>query len=184
MTVSRSPAARAAVFLDRDGVINERPAPHSYVRSWDEYSWLPGAIEAIGRLSRAGYLGLVISNQRGIARRSVTREALRDIETRMQLRLRRAGGELADFLYCCHDLHEGCLCRKPAPGLILTAARRHEVDLSRSFMIGDSETDVQAGRAAGCLATIRVGVGEASGADIVVPSLAAAADIVVAGMGR
>jgi D-glycero-D-manno-heptose 1,7-bisphosphate phosphatase len=162
---------RAAVFLDRDGTLNVRPRPHHYVTAETDFRWLPSAPEALAELSHAGYVLAVVSNQRGVARGLVTNHVLRRIEDRMQFDLGRLGVRVEAFRYCPHDLDEACHCRKPRPGLLLQLARELSLDLNRSWMVGDSLSDVQAGKAAGCR-TAYVGNGEEhGGADMAVPSI-------------
>ena len=171
---------RPAVFLDRDGVLNEWAGPHAYVRTVDELRLLPGIGEAAAALARAGYVLLVVSNQRGVARGLVEPAALAAIEERIQAALEPAGARIAGFYYCTHDLDAGCDCRKPAPGLVLRAAGEHGIDLGASALVGDDETDVQAGRAAGVL-TVRVGPErESSGADLIAADLPAGAAAILA----
>lgn len=170
-----------AAFLDRDGVLNVRPAPHEYVCGLADFEWLPGAPAAIARLDRAGYLPIVVSNQRGVARGLVTHEVLLEIERRIQADLAAHGTRIHDFLYCPHDPSDGCDCRKPRPGLLLGAAARYGIELNESVMIGDSASDVEAGRAAGCY-TILVGpdraeAGRETEPDAVAPDLAAAVEL-------
>jgi D-glycero-D-manno-heptose 1,7-bisphosphate phosphatase len=172
----REAQRRRAAFLDRDGVLNERPPEHEYVRSAEAFRWLPGACEAVRRLNGSSYVPIVVSNQRGIARGLVDRQAVDEIEQRIQRDLRQRGGSIADFYYCPHDIDEACACRKPAPGLLIAAAEAHHLDLARSVMIGDSESDVEAGRAAGC-GTIRIAEPDTSSeADLVVASLESAVE--------
>jgi D-glycero-D-manno-heptose 1,7-bisphosphate phosphatase len=119
---------------------------------------------------------IVVSNQRGIARGLVDRQTVDEIERLIQRDLRGCGASIVDFYYCPHDVGEACSCRKPAPGLLLAAAEEHELDLTRSVMIGDSETDVEAGRAAGCF-TIRIAEPTTSSrADLIVHGLRSAVD--------
>ena len=139
-----------AAFLDRDGTLNVRPPPHEYVTTADAFEWLPGAREGVAGLARAGYVLTVVSNQRGVARSLLTMKTLRSIEERIQNSLRALGVQIAAFRYCVHDIEASCACRKPAPGLILELAQELELDIGRSWMIGDSETDVATGRRAGC----------------------------------
>ena len=170
-------APRGAVFLDRDGVLNERPAPHEYVTSRDAFRWLPGAAGAVGRIAAAGLPVFVVSNQRGVARGLVSTATLTALESEIQGALEHHGAHITAFYYCPHALEDGCDCRKPSPGLLLRAAREHGVALSESVMVGDSESDVEAGRAAGC-ATIRIApAGTPSAAGAVVPTLDAAASL-------
>jgi histidinol-phosphate phosphatase family protein len=170
---------RSAVFLDRDGTLNVKPAPHEYVRSVDEFSWLPGAVKALGRLARAGYVLTVVSNQRGIARGLVTWEALRAIEARIQHDLAAEDCSIAAFRYCPHELHANCPCRKPRPGMMHELAETLSLDLARSWAVGDCETDVEAGRAAGCR-TALVGQERATAAaDVGAPTLGAVASAIL-----
>jgi D-glycero-D-manno-heptose 1,7-bisphosphate phosphatase len=138
------------VFLDRDGTINVRAAEHDYIRDPRDFRWLPGALEGLVKLARSGRPLVVVSNQRGVSRGLVGCETLRAIETRIQDALEPYGCHIEAFNYCVHDLDAGCECRKPRPGLLLSAARDLQLDLERSWMIGDTEDDVNAGRAAGC----------------------------------
>jgi D-glycero-D-manno-heptose 1,7-bisphosphate phosphatase len=165
---------QAAAFLDRDGVLNRRPAEHEYVTSAEGLELLPGVAGAVSSLQRAGYLPIVVSNQRGVARGVVSEETLREIERS----LLEAGIPIAAFYYCRHDVSAACGCRKPRPGLLLEAGADYGLDLSASVLIGDEETDVQAGRSAGCR-TIRIGAEGPTAADAVARDLPAAAEIVV-----
>jgi D-glycero-D-manno-heptose 1,7-bisphosphate phosphatase len=170
---------RGAVFLDRDGVLNERPAPHRYVTRPDELRWLPGAAEAVARLCRAGLPILVVSNQRGVARGLVSADTLVVLEAVLQRELARHGGRVTAFYYCTHELDDACDCRKPAPGLLVRAAQEHEIALSESVVVGDAESDVEAGRAADCR-TIRIApAGTPSEADSVIGSLAEATALIL-----
>ena len=141
--------ARAAVFLDRDGTLNVNPPPHQYLTRAGDFRWLPGAQDGVVRLAAAGFVLGVVSNQRGIARGLVTPQVLGEIERRIQADLAARGVRIEAFRYCPHDLDDHCDCRKPRPGMLRDLARPLEVDLTRSWMIGDSESDVEAGRAAG-----------------------------------
>jgi histidinol-phosphate phosphatase family protein len=164
-----------AAFVDRDGTINVRPAPHAYLQGAESFAWLPGAIDGLVCLAEQGYVLIVVSNQRGIARGLVSRKALAEIEQRIQLGLRPHGRRIEEFRYCPHEISDGCLCRKPAPGLLLDAARTHEIDLARSWTIGDAESDVLAGVAAGTATARIASEAEPSAASIVAPSLLDAA---------
>lgn len=152
-----------AVFLDRDGVINEdRP---DYVKNVGElrvYSYVP---ECIRRLNEAGLKVLVVSNQQCVAKGIVSHSALKEIEHEIVRLVGLGGGRIDGFYYCTHLSSEKCDCRKPEPGLLIRAAREHEVDLHQSIMIGDSEKDIIAGRQAGCR-TILVLTGSLSMADV------------------
>jgi histidinol-phosphate phosphatase family protein len=139
---------RRAVFLDRDGVLNrcriEAGCPHP-PRTEAEVEILPGVAEALLALKAAGFLTLVVTNQPDVARAAQSRGMVERINARLGRRL-----AIDEFLVCYHDDRAHCVCRKPRPGLLLEAARRHGIDLAESFMVGDRWRDVEAGRRAGC----------------------------------
>lgn len=137
-----------AVFLDRDGVINENRRDH--VKDWSEFRFLPGAIEAIARLSRAGLRVFIVTNQAIIGRGVVSRETVDAINRRMVLAIQARGGRIEAIAYCPHRPEAQCPCRKPRPGLLFELASRYRVSLADSLIIGDALTDLEAGRAAGC----------------------------------
>lgn len=134
-----------AVFLDRDGLINVQAPPHQYITRWEEFRFLPGVPEAIRRLNEAGYLVLIVSNQRGVARGMMTMEAVEDIHRHMCAALAKAGAHIDGIYVCPHNEGE-CHCRKPEIGLFLQAERDFPIDKSQSWMVGDSDTDTEAGR--------------------------------------
>ena len=140
---------RPAIFLDRDGVINERII-NGYVTEWLQFHFVEGAEQAVRDLARLRVPILVVSNQSGVGRGQVTHSALEQITRRFVARLERRGARIDGAYYCPHRPDEGCPCRKPLPGLLLQAARDWRVDLPASVMIGDAATDVQAAQAAGC----------------------------------
>ena len=142
---SREPA----VLVDRDGTLNERMAPASYVTSWSDFRWTPGALEALERLTMAGYRIVVLTNQPGIARGALTQERLDDIHRCMRDEAAAHGGRIDDVLYCPHGWHDGCDCRKPKPGLLFEAQRRFDLDLSIVTFIGDDDRDAAAAQEAG-----------------------------------
>jgi D-glycero-D-manno-heptose 1,7-bisphosphate phosphatase len=141
---------KRAAFLDRDGVINRKPPEGQYVTRWEEMQILPGVPEAIALLGGAGFCVMIVSNQRCVAKGLLTVLELDLIHQRLRKRLAAAGAEITEVYYCPHEKDPPCSCRKPAPGMILAAARAHEINLNASWMIGDSDIDVQAGRNAGC----------------------------------
>jgi histidinol-phosphate phosphatase family protein len=143
-------ARQPAVILDRDGVINRKPPKAQYVRSWDEFVWMPGAIEALAELKRAGFRLLLVSNQAGVGRGMMTPEALTAIHDMMQRTLGRSGAAFDAIYVCPHAWDANCGCRKPKPGMLFQAQRDFDLDLSRTPFVGDDERDVEAGRAAGC----------------------------------
>ncbi len=140
-------AATGALFLDRDGVINENRPDH--VKCWDEFEFLPGALESIKRLSQTNLPIFVVTNQAVVNRGQLSEATLTDIHDRMLAAVRRAGGHIDKIYYCPHDKHERCACRKPAPGMLKQAAQEFGIDLTRSFIVGDAWTDVEAGHAVG-----------------------------------
>jgi D-glycero-D-manno-heptose 1,7-bisphosphate phosphatase len=146
---------KKAVFLDRDGVINKKLPEGQYVTRWEEMQFLPGVFEAVALLTEAGYCVFVVSNQRGVAKGLLTQGELESIHQRMCRELAHAGAVITKVYYCPHEKQPPCSCRKPAPGMLLTAAQTHELDLTSSWMIGDSDIDVEAGRNAGCK-TVRI----------------------------
>jgi D-glycero-D-manno-heptose 1,7-bisphosphate phosphatase len=165
-----------AVFLDRDGTLNVCPPPHEYVESAAGFQWLPDALDGLVSLAEQGFARVVVSNQRGVARGLVSRLVLAQIEGIIQSALARRGQQrVVAFRYCPHDHADACLCRKPAPGLIVEAAREFRIDLATSWMIGDSESDVLAGAAAGCRTARIAAAGAETAATLVAPSLLAVA---------
>ncbi len=143
-------ARRPTIILDRDGVLNRKPPRACYVRTWSEFEWLPGAKEALAQLKKAGYRIVIISNQAGIARGEMTEDALLEIHREMVREATNAGGAIDAIYYCPHHWDNGCECRKPKPGMLFQAQRDFNLDLSRTWFIGDDERDAQAADAAGC----------------------------------
>jgi D-glycero-D-manno-heptose 1,7-bisphosphate phosphatase len=162
-----------AVFLDRDGVISRRPPEGQYVTRWEEMQFLPGAAEGIALLNRAGFQVIVVSNQRCVAKGLLTARDLESMHQQMCDELARTGATIDAVYYCPHEKQPPCCCRKPAPGMLLVAARAHQIDLALSWMIGDSDVDVEAGKNAGCKTARLLSIGEmANGsADVFAPSL-------------
>ena len=142
-----------AVFLDRDGVINVQAAEHDYIKSWTEFHFLPGVPEAIKTLNEAGYLVLVVTNQRGVARGMMSQVDVDEIHWQMCRTLKDAGARIDRIYVCPHDIGR-CTCRKPDIGLFLQAEQDYDIDKVASWMVGDSESDVEAGRRYG-VRTIR-----------------------------
>jgi len=150
-----------AVFLDRDGVINRKAPEGEYITRWEAMQILPGAATAIRLLNQAGFRVIVATNQRCVARGLISAAELELLHRRMRESLAAAGATI-DAIFCCpHDLEPACSCRKPSPGLLLEAARAHGLSLASSWMIGDSDSDVAAGKSAGCK-TVRLLDGDES----------------------
>ena len=141
---------RPVIILDRDGVLNEKAPRANYVRTWEEFKWLPGAKEALRALNQAGYRIIIVSNQAGVARGAMTEAGLLEIHRRMVKDVEHAGGRIDAIYYCPHDWDAGCECRKPAPGMLFQAQRDFNLDLSRTLFVGDDERDAQTADAAGC----------------------------------
>jgi len=141
-------APRPAIFLDRDGVINYNRS--GYVKSWEEFAFLPGALEAIAQLAGSPFHVIVVTNQSAIGRGIISRKAVEVIHERMVREVAKAGGRIDAIVFCPHEPQRGCACRKPAPGMFQEAAARLAIDLPESVFIGDAQSDVLAARAAGC----------------------------------
>lgn len=141
---------KKVVFLDRDGVINKKPPQADYVKSWEEFEFLPGVIEAIRILHSKGYKIFIITNQPGIARKKLSKKDLADIHKKMRMELKKYGAKIDKIYYCPHGWDEGCFCRKPKPGLLLQTGRENFIDLTKSIFIGDDSRDMEAGEKAGC----------------------------------
>jgi len=142
-----------AIFLDRDGVINYNR--NDYVKSWEEFKFIPGAKKAIKKINQTDKLLIIITNQSPIGRGILTHEKLDELHDLMLSELSEAGCHIDAIYYCPHHPNDKCDCRKPKPGLILSAAKDFNIDLEASWMIGDSESDLEAGKAVGCK-TIKV----------------------------
>ncbi len=136
------------VILDRDGVINEDS--DAYIKSPAEWHAVPGSLEAIARLSRAGWRVVVASNQSGLARGLFTMDTLNAIHAKMRWELAQVGGYIDAIFVCTHGPDDGCRCRKPAPGLFEDIARRYDVSLNNVPAVGDSLRDLQAATTLGC----------------------------------
>jgi D-glycero-D-manno-heptose 1,7-bisphosphate phosphatase len=137
----------STIFLDRDGVINENRA--DYVKSWREFRFLPGAKEAIARLTQAGHRILVCTNQAGIGRGIIPVKTVEEIHYLMRVEIAQAGGRVERVYYCPHTKEANCLCRKPRPGMLLRARDELGIDMNDAVFIGDAMTDVHAGLEAG-----------------------------------
>lgn len=142
------------VFLDRDGVIN-RDSP-DYVTSWEQFVFLPGSLEAICRLTAAGLVVMVITNQSAVGRGMMNTATLEAMHQNLRQAVEAQGGRIEAVFYCPHHPNDGCACRKPKPGLIAQAQRNYGLDLAAATMIGDSARDIECGIRSGCGRTILV----------------------------
>lgn len=143
-----------AVFLDRDGTI-ARDVP--YCSRPEDFELLPGAAEGIKLLNEHGFKVVVVTNQSGIARGYFTERMLAEIHDKMITQLAEHGAHVDAIYYCPHHPDDNCDCRKPKPKMLFQAALDLDIDLSQSYVIGDSDMDVELARRAGCKAGIRVG---------------------------
>lgn len=173
-----------AVFLDRDGTINKYVG---FLRNIDDFELLDGVAEAIKKINASGYLAIVVTNQPVIARGEVSFEQLQEIHNKMETLLGEQGAYLDAIYFCPHHPHKGyegerpelkieCACRKPKPGMLLQASKDFHIDLEHSWMIGDGENDVMAGKNAGCRTALIGTGGEVYGQDVSVISLKEFAD--------
>jgi len=151
---------RPAAFLDRDGVIN---VDHGYVSRWEQFEYVPGAVDAMRRLQTAGYALVVVTNQSGVARGYYDEAAVNSLHDKLRQDLAARGVALDAIEYCPHlpdarvpQYAMDCACRKPAPGMILRSAQTLNIDLAASLMFGDKSSDVEAGRAAGVGHSLRL----------------------------
>lgn len=154
---------KRAVFIDRDGTIN---VEKEYLYLSAELEFIPGAATAIRLLNEAGFLVVVVTNQSGVARGYYTEEDVHNLHRYIASQLELSGARVDAWFYCPHhpsgrgSYALPCRCRKPQPGMLQEAARRFDIDLESSFMIGDKLVDVAAGRAAGCRSIlVRTGYG-------------------------
>ncbi|MCU0559548.1 MAG: D-glycero-beta-D-manno-heptose 1,7-bisphosphate 7-phosphatase [Desulfobacterales bacterium] len=145
------------VFLDRDGVIN-RDSP-GYIKSLAEFEFLPGSLEALRRLAEHGFEAIIVTNQSALGRGWLRAEALAAIHRRLCDDVLHHGGRIRDILVCPHRPDENCACRKPRPGLIMEARRRHGIDVAAAVMIGDSGKDIECALNAGVGASVLVRTG-------------------------
>jgi len=136
------------VILDRDGVVNYDST--EFVKSPDEWNALPGSLEAIARLNRAGWRVAIASNQSGLGRGLFGAAELNAMHAKFRRELARVGGQVDAIFVCPHAPDAGCTCRKPSPGLLLDIGRRFDINLKGVPSVGDSLRDLQAAAAAGC----------------------------------
>lgn len=141
---------KPAVFLDRDGTMN---IDKGYVYRIEDWEWIPGAINAIAALKKAGFLVIVVTNQAGIARGYYSEADMNNLHSTINLELQKQETSIDGFYYCPHHPEFGaveeCQCRKPMPGMIEQARQDFNIDLAHSWLIGDKVSDIQAGLAAG-----------------------------------
>ncbi|HWO95284.1 MAG TPA: HAD family hydrolase [Bacillus sp. (in: firmicutes)] len=166
---------KTAVFLDRDGVINEVLTERvKFVNKPHQLYFLPGVPEAIKKLNAQFDYIFVVTNQGGVGLGFMKEEQLKKVHDHMIAELKKEGATIHDVAYCPHKPKAGCACRKPGSKMIEDLAEKYDIDLSKSYMVGDTDTDIQAGKKAG---TKGVFLGESDPlADAVFPDLKTAAD--------
>lgn len=128
------------VFMDRDGVINVAPAPGGYVLRWEDVHFIPEAVDWIRLFRALGFLVIVVTNQRCVARGMISKEEIDLLHHRMCMEMEKLGAKIDD-VYCCPHEEDDCACRKPEPGMILHAEHQWDIDLSQSILIGDTSRD-------------------------------------------
>ncbi len=151
-----------AVFLDRDGTINENRG--DYVKSFKEFKFLPKALDALRILSKTNHKIIIVTNQSPVSRGIMSVESLEDIHSQMMFEIESNGGRVDAVYSCTHVPEDGCGCRKPKTGLLELAAETFDLDLKRCWLVGDSTKDILCGKNAGCKTIlVRTGHGGADG---------------------
>lgn len=144
-----SPPLQRVVFLDRDGVINKK-LEGDYVKSYDEFVFLPGVIDAIRNIKQKGLRVIIITNQSGVGRGIMSEDDLTNVHEQMLAELKKEGVTIDAIYHCPHSPDNECNCRKPKDGLFKQALRDFNIDIKNSWMIGDEQKDIDAGEKAGC----------------------------------
>jgi histidinol-phosphate phosphatase family protein len=170
---------RKIVFLDRDGVINKRLIA-DYVKTWDEFVFLPEVFEAVTLLNQKGYEIIIVSNQGGISKGLFKEEDLEKIDKLMINEIEANKGKILKSYYCPHQDSDECVCRKPKTGLFIKAKQEFDIVLEKSWIIGDGERDIVAGNDSGCKSIlINNNLLEKTEADYVADDLLSAVKIVI-----
>jgi D-glycero-D-manno-heptose 1,7-bisphosphate phosphatase len=138
-----------AVFIDRDGVINEPMGGREYVPDWESFRFREGVLGALKKLSEAGFVIVVVSNQSCVAKGLVPKEKVEEIHAKMAEAAAAAGARIDAVYYCPHNTAENCDCKKPKTGMFTSAIKKFGIDPKRSFTVGDSARDLEAGHAVG-----------------------------------
>ena len=138
------------IFLDRDGVLNKKMPKAKYVTNWSEWEWRKGSLEALKLLKEYGYKVIIISNQPGISRGKMTEKSLNEIHSNMITDVNKVGAEIEAIYVCKCNWNDGCDCRKPEPGMIFNAQYDHDINLSKTYFIGDDKRDMEAAKRAAC----------------------------------
>ena len=140
------------IFIDRDGVVNKDPGGwtrHQYVAELKDFHFLPGALEALALLNRNRVQVVIVSNQAGVNKGYFSKERLDEITCMMLSEIKKNSGKISEVYYCVHTNEDNCNCRKPKPGMLEQAIKKYSVTTRDTYIIGDSEVDVLAGKSAG-----------------------------------
>ena len=156
------------IFLDRDGVLNKKKPKGKYVTEWREWEWKKGSLDGLKILKDNNYKIILITNQPGISRGMMTEENLENIHLNMIKDIDKVGSQIESIYVCKCNWDDGCDCRKPEPGMIFNAQYDHDINLSKTYFLGDDERDMEAARRAGCKKFL---VGENDRLDHVVKTL-------------
>jgi len=141
------------IFVDRDGVINKDPegwTEHSYVTKWEDFRFLPGVFDAFKKLAENGFEVMILTNQSGVGKGYYTKEKLDEINFRMTKEIEAGGGKIHAVHACIHKTEDNCECKKPKAGLFKMATEGLDVDFKKTFFVGDTKRDIEAGKAVGC----------------------------------
>jgi len=158
-----------AIFLDRDGIINQNADIHEYITCWREFKFLPGVLNSLAELAKTNYKIIVITNQRGVALGKINLSDLNQMHVNMVSQIKNKGGRIDKVYFCPHNFNE-CNCRKPLPGMLDLVANEFDIDLNNSWVIGDSQNDIELGKSRGCK-TIYIGKKNEYNADFYVKDL-------------
>ncbi|WP_044336849.1 D-glycero-alpha-D-manno-heptose-1,7-bisphosphate 7-phosphatase [Rossellomorea aquimaris] len=172
---------KKAVFLDRDGVINEVKTQRvTFVNRPDQFYFLEGVLDAIKLLTESDFLIFVVTNQGGVGLGYLSHEQLRSIHDHMVMEIEKAGGLIQEVSCCTHKPHEGCKCRKPEAGMLLDLVQKYGLDIAQSYMVGDRDVDIEAGHKAGCTTILLAdGPSPLFNADYMFTNLMEAAEFIV-----
>ena len=154
INIFEQPNLNPTIFLDRDGVINIDS--DQYIKTKEEFVFIDKSIEAIVMLFKKGFDIIVITNQSAIGRKLISHQTLNLIFEKMKDDVNKSGAKIKDIFFCPHKPSDKCSCRKPKPGLINLAKKKYNIDLNKSFMIGDSAKDIECAFNAGCFKSILV----------------------------
>ena len=147
------------IFLDRDGVINERNFD-GYILSYEDFHFKKDAFESLSVLKENGFQLILITNQQCVGKGLISSEGLETIHHRMNSLLKEKCCEFTDIFYCPHKKEDGCNCRKPKPGMLFQARDKYSIQLEKTFFIGDSDSDMKAAESAGCIGILAGGIGQ------------------------